>query len=48
MWDCGYLHGEDRNLVKLGVTQFGVGSPIGPNVREAINEIGQNILPSFK
>lgn len=37
-----------RNLVKLGVTQFVVGSPIGPNVREAINEIGQNILPAFK
>jgi 5,10-methylenetetrahydromethanopterin reductase len=37
-----------RNLVKLGVTQFVVGSPIGPNVREAINEIGQNVLPSFR
>jgi 5,10-methylenetetrahydromethanopterin reductase len=37
-----------RNLVKLGVTQFVVGSPIGPNVREAINEIGQNVLPAFK
>jgi 5,10-methylenetetrahydromethanopterin reductase len=37
-----------RNLVKLGVTQFVVGSPIGPNVREAINEIGRNVLPSFR
>jgi 5,10-methylenetetrahydromethanopterin reductase len=36
-----------RNLVKLGVTQFVVGSPIGPNVREAIDEIGRKVLPSF-
>jgi 5,10-methylenetetrahydromethanopterin reductase len=35
-------------LVKLGVTQFVVGSPIGPNIREAINEIGQSVLPRFE
>lgn len=36
------------NLMKLGVTQFVVGSPIGPNIREAINLIGQNIFPAFR
>jgi len=36
------------NLMKLGVTQFVVGSPIGPDVREAINQIGQSILPKFQ
>jgi len=35
-------------LVKLGVTQFVAGSPIGPNMHQAINQIGQTILPAFK
>lgn len=35
-------------LVKLGVTQFVTGSPIGPNVRRSINTIGTKILPNFK
>ncbi len=39
--------GKIHNLVKLGVTQIVVGSPIGPNIREAISLIGENILPKF-
>ncbi len=35
-------------LLKLGVTQFVVGSPIGPNVRKSIDTIGERILPNFK
>jgi len=35
-------------LLKLGVTQFVVGSPIGPNVRKSIDAIGERILPQFK
>jgi 5,10-methylenetetrahydromethanopterin reductase len=35
-------------LVKLGVTQFVAGSPIGPDVRRSINLIGSLILPHFR
>lgn len=35
-------------LLKSGISQFVVGSPIGSNVREAINLIGQRIIPQFK
>jgi len=35
-------------LLKSGITQFVVGSPIGPNVREAINLISEKIIPHFK
>ena len=36
------------NLTKLGVTQFVVGSPIGPNMHQAISQIGQTVLPAFR
>ncbi len=35
-------------LLKSGITQFVVGSPIGANVREAIELIGHEIIPRFK
>jgi len=35
-------------LLKSGISQFVVGSPIGANVREAINLISQKIIPHFK
>jgi 5,10-methylenetetrahydromethanopterin reductase len=35
-------------LLKLGISQFVVGSPIGANVREAINLVSEEILPHFK
>jgi len=35
-------------LLKSGITQFVVGSPIGPNVREAINLISAKIIPHFQ
>jgi len=35
-------------LLKLGVTQFVAGSPIGPNVRKSIDTIGERILPGLK
>jgi len=35
-------------LLKSGISQFVVGSPIGPNVREAINLISEKIVPHFK
>ncbi|MCK5628583.1 5,10-methylenetetrahydromethanopterin reductase [Candidatus Bathyarchaeota archaeon] len=34
-------------LQKIGITQFVVGSPIGTNVRKAIDLIGNSILPTF-
>lgn len=37
-----------NKLMKLGVTQFVVGSPIGPNMREAIKIVGQKVIPTFK
>jgi len=35
-------------LLKSGISQFVVGSPIGPNAREAINLISQKIINHFK
>jgi len=35
-------------LLKSGISQFVVGSPIGSNVREAINLISGKIIPHFK
>jgi len=35
-------------LLKSGISQFVVGSPIGSNVREAIKLISEKIIPSFK
>jgi len=35
-------------LLKSGISQFVVGSPIGANVREAINLISETIIPHFK
>jgi len=35
-------------LLKSGITQFVVGSPIGANVREAIELVGREIIPRFK
>lgn len=35
-------------LMKSGISQFVVGSPIGPNVREAINVVSENVIPNFK
>lgn len=35
-------------LLKSGISQFVVGSPIGANVREAINLISQKIIPNFQ
>jgi 5,10-methylenetetrahydromethanopterin reductase len=35
-------------LLKSGISQFVVGSPIGPNVREAIDLISEKIVPHFK
>lgn len=34
-------------LLKSGISQFVVGSPIGSNVREAINLVSQKIIPHF-
>lgn len=35
-------------LKKIGIGQFVVGSPIGTNVKQAIDLIGQKIIPQFK
>jgi 5,10-methylenetetrahydromethanopterin reductase len=35
-------------LLKSGITQFVAGSPLGANVREAINLLSHEIIPSFK
>jgi len=35
-------------LLKLGVTQFVVGSPIGPNIRRSVDLVGREILPRFR
>jgi 5,10-methylenetetrahydromethanopterin reductase len=37
-----------ERLLKIGVTQFVVGSPIGPNIRESIDLIGREIIPRYK
>ncbi|UCE44063.1 MAG: 5,10-methylenetetrahydromethanopterin reductase [Candidatus Bathyarchaeota archaeon] len=35
-------------LLKSGISQFVVGSPIGPNVRKAIDLISEEIIPHFE
>jgi 5,10-methylenetetrahydromethanopterin reductase len=35
-------------LLKSGISQFVVGSPVGANVRSAINLISEKIIPQFK
>lgn len=35
-------------LLKAGITQFVVGSPIGPNVRQSIDLISEQVIPHFK
>ncbi len=35
------------NLVKKGTTQLVAGSPIGPNIRKAINTIAAEVFPHF-
>lgn len=35
-------------LLKSGISQFVVGSPIGANVREAINLVSEKIIPHFR
>jgi 5,10-methylenetetrahydromethanopterin reductase len=35
-------------LRKIGISQFVVGSPVGPNVKAAIDLIGTKIIPNFK
>ena len=35
-------------LLKAGITQFVVGSPIGPNVRKSIDLISKQVIPHFK
>ncbi len=37
-----------QELKERGITQFVVGSPLGPNVKEAINLFGERILPDLK
>ncbi|MBS7609769.1 5,10-methylenetetrahydromethanopterin reductase [Candidatus Bathyarchaeota archaeon] len=37
-----------ERLLRIGVTQFVVGSPIGRNVRRAIEIVGKEIIPRFK
>jgi 5,10-methylenetetrahydromethanopterin reductase len=36
------------NLLKSGITQFVVGSPIGPNVRKSIDLISEEVIPNFR
>ncbi len=35
-------------LKKIGISQFVVGSPVGPKVKDAIDLIGTKIIPQFK
>jgi 5,10-methylenetetrahydromethanopterin reductase len=35
-------------LQKIGISQFVVGSPVGTNVKNAIDLIGSKIIPHFK
>jgi len=40
--------GQIAKLLKSGIFQFVVGSPIGPNVRKSIDLISETIIPHFK
>ncbi|RLF13310.1 MAG: 5,10-methylenetetrahydromethanopterin reductase [Thermoprotei archaeon] len=37
-----------EQLIKMGVTQFVAGSPLGPKKKAAIEVIGRKIIPAFK
>ncbi len=37
-----------EQLIKMGVTQFVAGSPLGPKKKAAIETIGRKIIPAFK
>jgi len=37
-----------EGLVKAGVTQMVIGSPLGPDKSKAIKQIGRDIIPHFK
>ena len=37
-----------ENLLKAGMTQMVIGSPIGPDKSKAIQQIGRDIIPHFK
>jgi len=37
-----------RRLVKLGVSQVVIGSPVGPNIRKSIQLVKEEIMPHFK
>jgi len=37
-----------NQLLRSGISQFVVGSPIGPRVKAAVNLMSQKIIPSFK
>jgi hypothetical protein len=37
-----------NRLLKAGITQFVVGSPVGPNVRKSIDLISEQVIPQFK
>ncbi|MEM3006232.1 MAG: 5,10-methylenetetrahydromethanopterin reductase [Candidatus Bathyarchaeia archaeon] len=40
--------GKIQELLEKGITQFVVGSPLGPNMKEAINLFGRRIIPHFR
>jgi len=40
--------GKIEGLQKLGVTQFVMGSPVGPKMRKAIETVRKEIMPHFK
>ena len=44
----GVCIGKINKLLKAGISQFVVGSPIGPNVRKSIDLISEAIFPHFK
>ncbi|MCF2137020.1 MAG: 5,10-methylenetetrahydromethanopterin reductase [Candidatus Thorarchaeota archaeon] len=46
--DRDYCIERIEDLLKTGVTHFIVGSPIGPDRREAIKMIGRELIPYFK
>ncbi len=46
--DTDYCIERIERLIETGVTHFIVGSPIGPDRREAIMQIGRDIIPYFQ
>jgi hypothetical protein len=35
-------------ILKAGISQFGVGLPVGSNIRKFINLISEQVIPQFK